>query len=42
MVSTLQYQVATYTVWWLKTYGGAPLQVYEAERRLRDLQRGTS
>jgi hypothetical protein len=41
MVSTLQYQTAAYMVWWTKQYGTQQEQ-YDAARRLRDLQRGTS
>lgn len=41
MGSTLQVATAIYMVDWMKRNGTAQQQ-YEAERRLRDLRRGTA
>jgi hypothetical protein len=41
MGSTLQEQTAVYLVEWMKR-NGTSQQQYEAERRLRDLRRGTT
>lgn len=41
MASTIRYQVAHYMVEWTRRFG-THQQQYDAERALRDLQRGTT
>ncbi len=40
MANVIRYQTAAYVVWWTKQYG-TNQQQHDAERALRDLQRGT-